>query len=90
MTAQLQEEGKKLFISKQKGQQIIQKNRELRVQIKSLLKDQVAPSVSNSLSGSLKGKEANANTKRDLVKQRNFLMQENDSLMFRFKKLFLF
>lgn len=34
--------------------------------------------------------DKNNNTKRDLIKQRNYLMQENDSLMFKFKKLFLF
>ncbi|CDW71520.1 UNKNOWN [Stylonychia lemnae] len=91
MTAQLAEEGKKLFISKQKGQQIIQKNRELRVQIKSLLKDQIAPpSITSSISGPLKGVDKNNNTKRELIKQRNYLMQENDSLTFKFKKLFLF
>lgn len=70
----------------------MQKNRELRVQIKSLLKDQVAPpSLTNaSISGSLKQHEKSNSTKRELIKQRNYLMQENDSLMFKFKKLFLF
>eukprot|EP00347_Sterkiella_histriomuscorum_P015770 403355745 len=105
MTSSLADEGKKLFISKQKGQQIIQKNRELRVQIKSLLKDQVSGintasanshhAMTNSFSGSggmgaLKQNEKNSTTKRELIKQRNYLMQENDSLTFKFKKLFLF
>ena len=66
------------------------KNRELRVQIKSLLKDQVGPSITNSISGSLKQNDKNSNTKRELIKQRNYLMQENDTLMFKFKKHFLF
>jgi len=49
------------------------------------------PSLTNSsISGSLKQHEKNNNTKRELIKQRNYLMQENDSLMFKFKKLFLF
>ena len=37
---QMTQEGKKLSISSEKGQQIIQKNRELRVQIKSMLKEE--------------------------------------------------
>jgi hypothetical protein len=30
--------------------------------------------------------KVNANTKRELIKQRNYLMQENDALLFQFKK----
>jgi hypothetical protein len=33
---------------------------------------------------------ADKNTKRELIKQRNYLMQENDTLLFSFKKAFLF
>ena len=76
-------EDKKLHISKNKCQEINQKNRDLRVQIKSLLKDQVGASINGKL-------EKNGNTKRELVKQKNYLIEQNDALLFTFKKLFIF
>ncbi len=60
-------------ITKGKCEEINRKNRELRVQIKSMLKDQ--PLASG-------GGAKNNNTKRELIKQRNYLMQENDALLF--------
>ena len=49
------------------------------MQIKSMLKDTQAA-----------GKEKASQSKRDLIKQRNYLMEENDTLLFHFKKSFLF
>jgi hypothetical protein len=49
-----------------------------------MLKD----SVSSVSSG--KGLEKASQSKRDLIKQRNYLMEENDTLLFHFKKSFLF
>jgi len=84
MTTQLAQESKKLHIPKQKGETIIKKNRDLRIQIKSLLKD-------GASGPAYKTDPAKTNqTKRELIKQKNFLMEENDSLLFKFKKLFLF
>ena len=36
-----------------------------------------------------KQKDKTNNTKRELIKQRNFLLQENDALLFKFKKQYL-
>ncbi len=82
MTVKLARQGKKLFIEKHKSEQIIQKNRDLRVQIKSLIKD-------NGVRGSAESQK-NRETKRALIKQKNVIMEENDGLLFKFKKLFLF
>jgi hypothetical protein len=76
-------EGRKLQLSKTKCEEINRKNRELRVQIKSMLKDSINSST-------YKQAEKVSSTKRELIKQRNYLMQENDALLFQFKKLFLF
>jgi hypothetical protein len=76
-------EGRKLHLSKTKCEEINRKNRELRVQIKSMLKDSINSSTN-------KQAEKVSSTKRELIKQRNYLMQENDALLFQFKKLFLF
>ena len=67
-------------MSKQKCEEINKNNRDLRVQIKSMLKD--TPSTGASSNNG----RVNANTKRELIKQRNYLMQENDALLFQFKK----
>jgi hypothetical protein len=75
-------QGRKPQITKDRCEQINRKNRELRVQIKSMLKDQV--------SGPQRSSEKALSTKRELIKQRNYLMEENNELLFLFKKVFLF
>lgn len=84
MARKYQQEGRKLQLSKSKCEDINRKNRELRVQIKSMLKDSV-----QSVAGG-KSLEKASQSKRDLIKQRNYLMEENDTLLFHFKKSFLF
>ncbi len=76
MAQKYAQEGRKLQISKHKCEEINKNNRDLRVQIKSMLKD-TAPTSSGG-----KVNSNHANTKRELIKQRNYLMQENDALLF--------
>ena len=68
------------MIKKNKCEEINSKNRDLRVQIKSMLKDE----------NSTASQRHNSDTKRELIKQRNYLMEENDALLFQFKRLFMF
>lgn len=49
------------------------------MQIKSMLKE-----------GAGEGAGKGTSTKRELIKQRNYLMEENDQLLFQFKRAFLF
>jgi hypothetical protein len=74
MAQKYAQEGRKLQISKHKCEEINKNNRDLRVQIKSMLKD-TAPTTSGKVNAN------HANTKRELIKQRNYLMQENDALL---------
>ena len=100
VSEQIHTSGKKLNIPENKASEIIQKNRELRIQIKSLLKEQPTNGKKNLLSSSVSGSlheisqkqqsskmknskmnennEKTNNTKRELIKQRNQLMEEND------------
>lgn len=68
-----------MHLAKSMCEEINRKNRELRVQIKSMLKDSVS-SVGGAGSG--KNLEKASQSKRDLIKQRNYLMEENDALLF--------
>ena len=74
MAQRYAQEGRKLQISKHKCEEINKNNRDLRVQIKSMLKDN--PGTGGKVNAN------HANTKRELIKQRNYLMQENDALLF--------
>lgn len=75
--------GRKGQLTPAKCDLINRKNRDLRVQIKSMLKD-AGPQEAAATGGKAQ------NTKRELIKQRNYLMEENDKLLFEFKRCFLF
>jgi hypothetical protein len=40
--------------------------------------------------GTAEGGGKGQSTKRELIKQRNYLMEENDQLLFQFKRAFMF
>lgn len=79
----LHKKGKDIRISKVKGHNILRKNRELRVQLKSLISDN---GVNTSTSGI---NSKSQNSKRALIKERDKLLKKNNDLMFKFKKAFL-
>jgi hypothetical protein len=80
----LSKKGKQIRINKSQGQDILKKNRELRVQIKTLGNDS---GVNTSINSSISSKTNN--TKRVLIQERDFLLEKNDKLMFSFKKAFM-
>ena len=75
---------RRTLMSSLKGKNIINVNRELRKQIKSLLFDD-AKLRSSTLAPCLRAE----NTKRDLIKQKNLLLKQNEELLFKFRKTFL-
>jgi hypothetical protein len=77
----LGKKGKEICVNRVKGQNMIAKNKNLRVQIKSLINDDP---TNTSLNSSNKG-----STKRALIQKRDVLLDKNSKLMFKFKKAFL-
>jgi hypothetical protein len=80
----LSKKGKEVRINKLKGQNILKKNRELRIQLKSLINDN---GITSSINGSFTSKVGK--NKRALIQERDVLLNKNDELMFKFKKAFL-
>lgn len=72
--------GKVLHISKGRATEIIKKNREMRIQIKSMMDENKSTNPANSRLEV---------TKRALSNEKNFLLKENEDLLLKFKKTFM-